>query len=169
MLKGIQGGMQLPGSKMVPSFASLREYGNTSCSTTWYVMSYLETCDKVKRGDRVMQVCERPHTQIAIWGSGRGGFGQLARGSAESMQGLLQCTLMRAAAHIRGLNVCYSVWLIAFALSPLGHLAPLNHLCDTHSSSHPGCQYNSSTRGTQHSGGHSAGSPRRAPPIIWSP
>jgi hypothetical protein len=56
VLKGIQGGMHLPGPKMIPSFAALREYGNTSCSTTWYVMSYIETCDKVKQGDRIMQV-----------------------------------------------------------------------------------------------------------------
>lgn len=25
------------------SFAALRDFGNTSCSTTWYIMAYLET------------------------------------------------------------------------------------------------------------------------------
>jgi hypothetical protein len=35
VLKGIQAGMALPAVKMLPSFAALRDYGNTSCSTTW--------------------------------------------------------------------------------------------------------------------------------------
>ncbi|KAF8069577.1 KCS2 [Scenedesmus sp. PABB004] len=35
VLKGIQAGMRLPASAMLPSFAALRDYGNTSCSTTW--------------------------------------------------------------------------------------------------------------------------------------
>lgn len=39
VLKGIQQGLRLPAAKMVPSFASLRDYGNTSCSTTWCVAS----------------------------------------------------------------------------------------------------------------------------------
>jgi len=35
VLKGLQKGLSLPSEKMIPSFACLREYGNTSCSTTW--------------------------------------------------------------------------------------------------------------------------------------
>lgn len=35
VLKGVQAGMQLPNKVMLPSFASLRDFGNTSCSTTW--------------------------------------------------------------------------------------------------------------------------------------
>ena len=35
VLKGVQKGMNLPNAVMLPSFASLRDYGNTSCSTTW--------------------------------------------------------------------------------------------------------------------------------------
>ena len=35
VLKGVQLGMDLPPSTMLPSFASLRDYGNTSGSTTW--------------------------------------------------------------------------------------------------------------------------------------
>lgn len=35
VLKGVQQGMGLPPAAMLPSFASLRDYGNTSCSTTW--------------------------------------------------------------------------------------------------------------------------------------
>ena len=35
VLKGIQERLKLPTDKMIPSFATLHEYGNTSCSTTW--------------------------------------------------------------------------------------------------------------------------------------
>lgn len=56
VLKGIQAGMGLPAVKMLPSFAALRDYGNTSCSTTWYVMAYMESCGGVLRGQRVLQV-----------------------------------------------------------------------------------------------------------------
>lgn len=35
VLKGLQQAMHLPVDKMLPSFATLRDYGNTSCSTTW--------------------------------------------------------------------------------------------------------------------------------------
>lgn len=41
VLKGIQKGINLPPEKMIPSFAGLREYGNTSCSTTWQVSHLL--------------------------------------------------------------------------------------------------------------------------------
>ena len=35
VLQGIREGMKLPISAMLPSFAALHEYGNTSSSTTW--------------------------------------------------------------------------------------------------------------------------------------
>jgi 3-ketoacyl-CoA synthase len=56
-LKGIQKGMRLPADKMMPSFANLKDYGNTSSSTTWYSFAYIETVGDVKRGQVVMQVC----------------------------------------------------------------------------------------------------------------
>lgn len=56
MLKGIQKGMNLPVEAVLPSFASLRDMGNTSSSTTWYTMGYLETQGMVKKGHRIMQV-----------------------------------------------------------------------------------------------------------------
>ena len=56
VLKGIMAGMNLPVSAVMPSFAALRDYGNTSSSTTWYTMAYLESQALVKRGHRVMQV-----------------------------------------------------------------------------------------------------------------
>ncbi len=56
MLKGIQQGLKLPADSMIPSFAALRDYGNTSCSTTWYVLAYTESCRDVRRGDVLLQV-----------------------------------------------------------------------------------------------------------------
>jgi 3-ketoacyl-CoA synthase len=56
VLKGLQQAMHLPVDKVLPSFATLRDFGNTSCSTTWYVMSYMETTEGVKRGQTVMQI-----------------------------------------------------------------------------------------------------------------
>jgi 3-ketoacyl-CoA synthase len=56
VLKGIMTGMNLPVSAVMPSFAALRDYGNTSSSTTWYTMAYLESQALVRRGHRVMQV-----------------------------------------------------------------------------------------------------------------
>lgn len=56
VLKGLQTAMRLPVASVLPSFAALRDYGNTSCSTTWYVLAYLETCADVRRGQTVMQI-----------------------------------------------------------------------------------------------------------------
>jgi hypothetical protein len=56
VLKGLQSAMRLPSEKMLPSFATLRDYGNTSCSTTWYVLAYMETCTDVRQGQTIMQI-----------------------------------------------------------------------------------------------------------------
>jgi len=56
VLKGIQKGMNLPMEMMLPSFASLRDMGNTSSSTTWYSMAYMERFGMVTTGQRIMQV-----------------------------------------------------------------------------------------------------------------
>jgi 3-ketoacyl-CoA synthase len=56
VLKGLMAAMRLPTEKMLPSFATLRDYGNTSCSTTWYVLAYMETCQGIGRGQTVMQI-----------------------------------------------------------------------------------------------------------------
>jgi 3-oxoacyl-[acyl-carrier-protein] synthase III len=59
VLKGIQEGLKLPAAAMIPSFAALRDYGNTSCSTTWYVLAYTESCGDVRPGDVLLQVRAR--------------------------------------------------------------------------------------------------------------
>jgi len=56
VLKGIQKGMNLPDEAVIPSFASLRDMGNTSSSTTWYTIGYLESQGMVNKGQQIMQV-----------------------------------------------------------------------------------------------------------------
>ena len=57
VLKGLQKAMDLPVDKVLPSFATLMYYGNTSCSTTWYTMGYLESVPGgIKKGEKIMQV-----------------------------------------------------------------------------------------------------------------
>lgn len=56
MLKGLQQAMRLPADKMLPSFATLRDFGNTSCSTTWYVLAYMESIGGLKRNETIMQI-----------------------------------------------------------------------------------------------------------------
>lgn len=56
ILRGIQKGLRLPADAMMPSFASLRDFGNTSSASTWYTWSYIESTTGVKRGERVLQV-----------------------------------------------------------------------------------------------------------------
>lgn len=55
VLTGIMAGMALPTSAVLPSFANLKDYGNTSSSTTWYAWAYLEATSGVKKGERVLQ------------------------------------------------------------------------------------------------------------------
>lgn len=66
VLKGIQKGMSLPDEAVIPSFASLRDMGNTSSSTTWYTIAYLESQDMIRKGQQIMQVsslADRPVAQ----------------------------------------------------------------------------------------------------------
>jgi 3-ketoacyl-CoA synthase len=55
VLKGIQAGMNLPAEAMMPSFANLSQFGNTSSATTWYSWTYLESTTGVKKGERILQ------------------------------------------------------------------------------------------------------------------
>ena len=57
MLVAFMKGMRLPVHKALPSFASLRDYGNLSSASTWYVMANLEAAGPgVRRGERVLQL-----------------------------------------------------------------------------------------------------------------
>jgi 3-ketoacyl-CoA synthase len=56
ILRGIQKGLRLPADKMLPSFASLRDFGNTSSASTWYTWSYIEATMGVKKNETILQV-----------------------------------------------------------------------------------------------------------------
>jgi 3-ketoacyl-CoA synthase len=56
ILRGIQSGLRLPANAMMPSFASLSEFGNTSSASTWYTWAYCESCESVSKGERVLQI-----------------------------------------------------------------------------------------------------------------
>ena len=57
VLKGIQKVMKLPSDVLLPSFATLRDIGNTSSSSTWYTFAYLESVSSgVKRGQKLLQL-----------------------------------------------------------------------------------------------------------------
>jgi 3-ketoacyl-CoA synthase len=56
ILRGIQKGLRLPAQQMMPSFASLRDFGNTSSSSTWYTWSYIESTEAIAKGETVLQV-----------------------------------------------------------------------------------------------------------------
>jgi hypothetical protein len=56
ILRGIQKGLRLPAEAMMPSFASLRDFGNTSSASTWYTWSYIEATMGVKKNETILQV-----------------------------------------------------------------------------------------------------------------
>jgi len=56
LLKGFMKGLRLTVDKTLPSAAALRDYGNTSPSSTYYVLAYLEALVGVKQGQKLMQV-----------------------------------------------------------------------------------------------------------------
>lgn len=43
-------------SQLLPMLRPFERYGNTSSSSTWYAWSYVETCQGVKRGQRLWQL-----------------------------------------------------------------------------------------------------------------
>ncbi|GMH45598.1 hypothetical protein BSKO_13555 [Bryopsis sp. KO-2023] len=56
IIEGLSKQLGLPTIKTDPSFQTLQWYGNTSSSTIWYSLAYIESCQKVKKGDIVWQV-----------------------------------------------------------------------------------------------------------------
>ena len=57
MLVAFMKGMRLPVAKALPSFAALRDYGNLSSASTWYVLANLEAVgDGIRKGERVLQL-----------------------------------------------------------------------------------------------------------------
>lgn len=56
VLDELQKNLELSEENMEASRMSLHRFGNTSSSTIWYELAYLEAKEKVRRGDRVWQL-----------------------------------------------------------------------------------------------------------------
>ena len=60
VIDGIQTNLNLPDQLVNPSRETLRNYGNTSSSSIWYELAYIEANKEgqnpLKRGDRILQI-----------------------------------------------------------------------------------------------------------------
>ena len=56
IVDGIQDALKLTDEDCMPSRATLYRFGNTSSSSVWYEMKFIERVDTLKRGDRVWQI-----------------------------------------------------------------------------------------------------------------
>lgn len=56
VLAELQRNLELTDDNLEAARATLHRFGNTSSSSIWYEMAYLEAKEKVRRGDRVWQL-----------------------------------------------------------------------------------------------------------------
>ena len=68
-MEGISKELDLDEYYMKPSYSVLRDYGNVSSSTTWYSLSWLESCRGVRKGDRILQIGigSGVKSGVAVW------------------------------------------------------------------------------------------------------
>lgn len=56
MLDEIQKNLNLSEWQMEPSRMTLNRFGNTSSSSVWYELAYIEAKGRIKRGDKTWQI-----------------------------------------------------------------------------------------------------------------
>ena len=69
IIDGMQQALGLTNADCEPSRATLYRYGNTSSSSVWYEMLYIEQAGRLKRGDRVWQLAFGSGLKLnsAVW------------------------------------------------------------------------------------------------------
>jgi 3-ketoacyl-CoA synthase len=56
IIDGIEQNLQLTPEDVMPSRATLYRYGNTSSSSVWYELNYIECKGSIAKGDRIWQI-----------------------------------------------------------------------------------------------------------------
>lgn len=57
VIRAVEKGLKLPPETTEPSNITLYRFGNTSSSSTWYQFQYLESKGRMKKGQKIWQIC----------------------------------------------------------------------------------------------------------------